>query len=503
MNTESQTSSEGTSPENEESPLWLQLVQRYQVYLMSGLIHFAILLTMALVVVPGLDPKEGAILVVDNAVDPFPVVELEEHFEITPQLRESMDPGVADMALPSEKIVDTPSPVDVNVNDKELAFAAENAVFLEGLPTAGAYSGRTEKGRSILASAYGGTAGSEAAVANGLEWLKRHQKNDGGWSFDHRCPDCDGTCSNPGNEAAATAAATSMALLCFIGAGHTHEEGKYKEEVKKGLNFLKTAVRTASTTGDARQITSGGAGAYTQGFVTIMYCELFGLTRDRSIGHAAERCIKFIIDAQHPRNGGWRYQPGDPTGDTSVVGWMIMAQTSAKMSRISVSQKSQRLASKFLDSVEMEGAYYGYTGPSKNPSTTAIGLLCRMYEGRKKTDAGLAKGVAYLSEIGPMRDNMYYNYYATQVLHHWGGEDWNRWNAVMREILVQTQDQEGHGKGSWAPRDPHGSSGGRHYMTCLSILTLEVYYRHLPIFQARSVGDSDAKNEQESRKTSK
>ena len=34
---------------------------------------------------------------------------------------------------------------------------------------------------------------------------------------------------------------------------------------------------------------------------------------------------------------------------------------------------------------------------------------------------------------------MYYNYYATQVLHHYDGELWTKWNAKMRDYLVNSQ----------------------------------------------------------------
>ena len=78
---------------------------------------------------------------------------------------------------------------------------------------------------------------------------------------------------------------------------------------------------------------------------------------------------------------------------------------------------------------------------------------------------------------------MYYNYYATQVLHHWGGEEWHKWNKVMRKQLVNRQVTDGPAAGSWAPRDPHADSGGQIYETALCLLTLEVYYRHLPIYR--------------------
>jgi len=84
---------------------------------------------------------------------------------------------------------------------------------------------------------------------------------------------------------------------------------------------------------------------------------------------------------------------------------------------------------------------------------------------------------------------IYYEYYATQVLHHIGGEDWNEWNkgkdgkGGIREALLrrQAKPEAGANAGSFEGND-HGS-GGRLGATSLSLLTLEVYYRPLPLYR--------------------
>jgi hypothetical protein len=78
---------------------------------------------------------------------------------------------------------------------------------------------------------------------------------------------------------------------------------------------------------------------------------------------------------------------------------------------------------------------------------------------------------------------MYYNYYATQVMHHYEGEVWDKWNAAMRNWLVESQSKEGHMTGSWYMKDGLGDRGGRLYCTSMATMILEVYYRHLPIYQ--------------------
>jgi hypothetical protein len=82
------------------------------------------------------------------------------------------------------------------------------------------------------------------------------------------------------------------------------------------------------------------------------------------------------------------------------------------------------------------------------------------------------------------RFNMYYNYYATQVMKHYGGDTWKRWNGKMRDFLVKSQSNEGDAKGSWYfGEGDHGAKvGGRLYATSLACMTLEVYYRYLPLY---------------------
>ena len=65
----------------------------------------------------------------------------------------------------------------------------------------------------------------------------------------------------------------------------------------------------------------------------------------------------------------------------------------------------------------------------------------------------------------------------------------------MRDLLIETQDQGNvprrpHQKGSWSPQgDSISAAGGRMMSTSLALLTLEVYYRHLPLYRRDMGGD--------------
>jgi len=349
-------------------------------------------------------------------------------------------------------------------------------------------TGRGARARATMVRDGGGTPGSEAAVALALEWLANHQQQDGGWSFDHRASrQCQGQCPDQGNSAAARNGATAMALLPFLGAGKTHKEGNYKQVVQRGLYFLVSRQRQANK--GLGSLWEDRGQMYSHGLAAIALCEAYGMTKDRKLMGPAQLSLNFISAAQDPGAGGWRYNPQD-AGDTSVVGWQLMALKSGHMAYLVVDPETVAKANQFLDSVQAEsGAVYGYTGPGNGQATSAIGLLCRMYLGWRKDHGPLQHGAQRLAEIGPSTTNMYYNYYATQVMRHMGGEKWKTWNTTMRDYLVERQNKEGHTKGSWIMNDAHRSHGGRVYCTSLATMILEVYYRHMPIYQQQAAED--------------
>ncbi|HEY1066315.1 MAG TPA: prenyltransferase/squalene oxidase repeat-containing protein, partial [Pirellulales bacterium] len=231
---------------------------------------------------------------------------------------------------------------------------------------------------------------------------------------------------------------------------------------------------------------------YAHGICSIALCEAYAMTQDRDLRAPAQKAIDYIIYCQNP-GGGWRYEPKQQ-GDTSVVGWQLMALRSAQMAYLDVPDDAIKRAVKFLDSVaEREpGDRYGLARYAYQPGTgisevmTAEAMLCRQYTGWKRSEPAMGDAVRWLiSEHLPSGNsgfNVYYFYYGTQVMHHYGGEPWKAWNNRVRDLLVNTQVKRGELEGSWDPRGQWGNQGGRIFTTSLSLLTLEVYYRHLPLY---------------------
>jgi hypothetical protein len=287
-------------------------------------------------------------------------------------------------------------------------------------------------------------------------------------------------------------AATAMAMLAFQGSGHTHRKGGYQQPMEKGLHFL---LKLQAPDGSFFRDVPGNARLYTHGQVTIALCELYGMTGDSALKEPCERAVEFCIQSQDSL-GGWRYIPGTDS-DTSVTGWVMMGLQSARMAGIKVPEATLDKVGKYLDEASSENkTRYSYVpGAAPTETMTAEGLLCRQYLGWPQSDERLQAGARFLllPENLPSWEarNVYYWYYATQMLHHLEGEPWQKWNGVMRDLLVEKQVKSGKERGSWDPFRPTpdrwGAHAGRLYVTCLSICILEVYYRHLPLYSSVKV----------------
>ncbi len=367
-------------------------------------------------------------------------------------------------------------------NDLTLSPTAKRPIPNAAL-AAGGYEGRRADARSKLVSQRGGTPRSEAAVERGLAWLVAHQHADGSWRFSHQGGPCVGQCRNSGSEPSTTAA-TALALLPLLGAGQTPAEGQHAAATARGLDYLRRRLIVTPRGGDLQDGTM-----YGQGLAAIALSEAYAMTHEASLREPAQQALDFIAATQHVR-GGWRYYPGQP-GDTTVLGWQWMALKSGQLAGLDVPRETLVRAGEFLDGVQSDGgSAYGYQSPGaeRSPlsetqrSPTAIGLLCRMYSGWRRSDPRLLRGIERLARWGPSYDDMYFNYYATQVLHHHEGPAWSAWNERLREHLVASQATSGHEAGSWHFADPHTAPGGRLCDTALSLMILEVYYRHLPLY---------------------
>ncbi len=352
-------------------------------------------------------------------------------------------------------------------------------------PISAGFSMRRPDIRREAVRKLGGNDASEQAVERGLKWLADHQFAAGNWSI-HELNCKDHECLGQGSFQADTAA-TGLALLAFLGSGHSHRSGEYQAEVGRGIQWL---VQNQKATGDLFTDSSEFVWLYSHGMAAIALCEAYGMTKDPALKEPAQKSLDFIVAAQHPEFGGWRYRPQFES-DTSVSGWQLMALKSGQMAGLNVPKSAYAGVSRWLDSVENKtsrGRFSYHPSKSDSLAMTAEGLLMRQYLGAGRLDSSLSSGASYLKQRLPRLEerDAYYWYYATQVMFHMQGDYWFQWNGAIRDLLVNSQEKGGHTAGSWDPESPTkstwGEAGGRHYVTCLNLLMLEVYYRHLPLY---------------------
>jgi hypothetical protein len=344
---------------------------------------------------------------------------------------------------------------------------------------------RLSEGRLALAKERGGSEETEQAVQRALRWLAAHQSADGRWDadgFENECGECGGV-----TDVVADNALTGMSLLCFLGAGHTHTRpGPYQDNVRRGLRWL---VSRQSDNGDLRSDET----MYSHGIATIALSESLTLTADSALEDPVRRAARFIDRSRQRNRGGWRYDPGHE-GDTSVLGWQVMALKSAQMAGVDVPAAALRSAREWLrrvDSRSRPGLYSYQPGMEPTASMTAEAMFTQLLLGIEPADPRLKASAEFILDELPDWDenpNTYFWYYASLALLQQQGPAWETWNAAVSHELVAHQRKDGRAAGSWDPVGEWAKVGGRVYQTAICTLILEVYYRYLPLYSPEAAG---------------
>jgi len=333
---------------------------------------------------------------------------------------------------------------------------------------------RSIEQRQKLLDELGGTRASEDAVARALRFLADNQEPDGRWTR----IDVGRNRGKRGRDQH-DSALTGLAVLCFLAADHTPDKpGDYQKTVRDALDWL---IANQKENGDLRN----GSNMYGQGIAALAVAEAAQMTEDARYREAAFRAAQFIIAGQNPKTGGWRYQPGE-SGDTSVVGWQVMALHSAEQLGYTIPRETKDKARDWLEFVSQMGTLRaGYQNANATRPMTAEAALSRVLLGERFTRKRVDDMGEYLlaEKPGKGQDNYYYWYYASLVLSQTDSGAWEQWDEATRRHLIATQHAGGELDGSWSTRSKWGNRGGRVYTTAMATLTLEVYYRYLPMYR--------------------
>lgn len=356
--------------------------------------------------------------------------------------------------------------------------------------------------RSEMAERFGGTQDSEKAVENSLAWLARHQSPAGFWDADRH-----GAGHGPESDVAglnlsadrkkirqesgikADTGVTALALLTFLAAGYTNEEGQYASNVDRAIDWLIDRQRSDGYLGGEATYFAAN---YCHGMATYALAEALGMQSDPKsaprLRAAVQKGVDYSIGMQLSADGGWRYNRNSSEGDMSIFGWQLMALKSAEIAGLPIPEQASERMIRFLQ-LRSQGANKGLasyrTGEAPSPAMTAEALFCKQILGIRRTNPQSVEAVGYLLAQPPKLSewNLYYWYYGTLAMYQYGGSEWETWNRSMRKVLTETQRTEGDNAGSWDPVGPWGPYGGRVYSTAMATLCLEVYYRFLPLYE--------------------
>lgn len=314
-----------------------------------------------------------------------------------------------------------------------------------------------------------------AAIDRGLEYLSRVQFADGRWRFDNL--EAVATPFPRPTSLRADAAATGLALLAFLGAGHDHFEGRYQLVVADGVDFLvRIQQREGAVVELAGEESSEITSFYSHGIATLALCEAFGMTGDATLRAPAQLALNHLalrIDSELQSNSGRTIRQND----WSVIGWQLATLRSGRLAGLTVdadalSRISARLARMQIDA------------NSSDEMQTAIALAVELHLGQSNAatprNAAANQLLAHGVEDDLQRDT-YYSYYGSQAMYYLGGDQWQAWSRELYPRLIASQVATGTTAGSWEP--PAAANAARPdvatrlYVTAMNLLSLETQQR--------------------------
>ncbi|MFT6239944.1 MAG: hypothetical protein ACJAQT_002027 [Akkermansiaceae bacterium] len=223
---------------------------------------------------------------------------------------------------------------------------------------------------------------------------------------------------------------------------------------------------------------------------------------------AVQASGQFLINSQHS-GGGWDYAYSEDSargGDVSIVGWHLQALKACKLTGLDFKnlRKSGNKALDYLERMQLSSGAIGYSSPTLHAgqdgtTLAAVGALCAQIWKSPATKVA-RKAVRFMDQEmkfdwnSPDSD-LYGHYYAVQCMINNGGPEWERYNKLFRDQLLNNQAKNGSFKplnkgnqktikavaASFTGDTPFAT----HYRTCLATLMLESYYRFLPASQGK------------------
>lgn len=301
----------------------------------------------------------------------------------------------------------------------------------------------------------------------GLGYLSRAQSEDGSW------------------RSRTEHGITGICLMAFLASGEDPNFGSYRHHIKGAIRSIITGQETDSGFFPNSM--------YHHGFAMLALAEAYGVVDEemlwdgsekegtrRSIAETLELAIQLAVTAQQAnRWGGWRYSPTSTDADTSVTGSVLMGLLACRNAGLEVPDTVIETAITYMQRNTASSGFVAYSGGlgggGESMARSAVATLVYSVGHKRETE----EFTAALTHISDRLDHKetahthYFYYYMAQALYQGNPEAWERWNRSTAAMLAEQQAPDGSFPGSY----------GEAYGTAMSLLSLALNYRFLPIYE--------------------
>ncbi len=268
--------------------------------------------------------------------------------------------------------------------------------------------------------------------------------------------------------------AKAVALLAFVGAGYTHDYGKYKGPVKAAARQLRS-----------QQDAQGGFGAPAKRAADVRadiasalaLTELYGLTTSPLFRNSAYLAVEHVGElVLDDRFAEWLDE------DIALLAWAALAFRSADTVGFEVPFRSVRALRVAVESLCRDRSWI--TTPLDHASLAFSAILFSDRVLDRDTEADRLREefphlveacLAHLPDAARCKTDPDYVHFATLALWQYGGEEWKSWEAVMKHGIPAPSSP-------WPGDEPSTDDPAleAERMREVSLLTMcaEVYYRY-------------------------
>jgi hypothetical protein len=334
-------------------------------------------------------------------------------------------------------------------------------------------------------------------VNKGLTWLARTQSKDGHWE---------------GVNGQYAVSMTAMCGMVFLCEGSTIREGKYRDNIRRAVNWLMDRVQPNGLIGNPATQAEGGRYMYGHGFGLLFLSCVVGeeenARRREKLVALLEKAAKFTRDAQTNR-GGWGYvsaKDGSNFDEGSVTITQVQALRAARNAGIIVPNDAIKDAQKYLkDSTDSSGGVIyslaqGVGGGGGRPALTAAAVACGFSSGEYQGDLvkkwlGFCQNTLSIPGDGRrMGHDEYTHYYYAQVVYVLGEDRYKKlfptaksdelltWKKYRKSVFDEFKRSQST-DGSWSADSWTARMVGPVYVTACYLTVMQLDKAALPIYQ--------------------